>query len=105
MRNKRSHDPLFKATKRKYTKRKQFEDDKVQLTEEIGDPVDESHYVNTIRFLQTFRVKNSSDKETVNKLMQEIEINRLQWIHRDLPSITEIFEMFPKYLDHIEIVI
>ena len=105
MRNKRSYDPLFKSIKRKYKKHRRAETDESQPIFVIGEPVDEDYYQNMIRFLQTIRVNNSNDKEIVYRRMKEIEINRLQWIHRDHPSITQIFEIFPKYLGHIEIVI
>jgi hypothetical protein len=36
--------------------------------------------------------------------MKEIEINRFIWFHEKQPTLTDIFEKFPKYLDLFELV-
>jgi hypothetical protein len=36
--------------------------------------------------------------------MEEIRINRIVWISQNHPSLTEIFDTYPKYLDNIELV-
>ena len=98
LRNKRSYDPLYKTIKRPYKKRQR--DEYVVY----GNEVDDDHYESVVRFLQNITAQSTRDKETVYKKMKEIEINRFIWFHEKQPTLTDIFENFPKYLNHIELV-
>ncbi len=93
---------MYNNIKRKYKKRKRTETDNELVLE--GELKDDKYCEGVIAFLKTFVAKTKSDKQTIYSRMEEIRINRIVWISQNHPSLTEIFDTYPKYLDNIELV-
>jgi hypothetical protein len=49
-------------------------------------------------------VRNSNDRDIVAARMLKLNVNRLVWILKVVPSITDILDKYPRYIDCVELV-
>ena len=49
-------------------------------------------------------VKNENDRNRVSQLMELIHVRRNIWIFHNSPTITDILEDYPRYIDCVELV-
>lgn len=83
---------------REYTKR-------LRLTQEADkenneyDSIDLSYIENKIVFMKNKFVNCESDKNEIEIAMQETRKYRNNWLKEKSPSISEIIEKFPKFLE------
>ena len=70
----------------------------------MGEELDAVKEDEIIQFLKHKTVRNSSDRDFVANNMSKIKMNRLWWILKIVPSITEILQKYPRYVDCVELV-
>ena len=61
-----------------------------------GEELDELTENENIQFLKHKVVRNSNDRDIVAARMLKLNVNRLVWILKVVPSITDILDKYPR---------
>ena len=98
IRNQRSSNPIYEQIKGKYGKRK---------VEELileGELLDEAAFEENVTFLRHKVARTSNDRDKISKKMLLIHVNRYIWIQETAPTLTDILNKYPRYIDCVELV-
>jgi hypothetical protein len=68
----------------------------------VGEDFDAVKEYEIIQFLKHKTVRNSSERDFVANNMSKIKVNRLWWILKIVPSITEILQKLPSSITKFE---
>ena len=89
LRNNISRNPKYNANKGAYKRT-------LQTTTEIINDLDDERSINLMKHKN---MVTSLDRDEVLSLMRSTRVIRQQWIATKIPSITEILEKYPKFLE------
>lgn len=92
IRNQRSRNPMI--TTRSYKRKLE---DEAEVNDDVNLDCDDNE--NTICYLKHKFINTEEDRQDIIKAMTKSQQNRLKWIKNDSPTLTDILERYPKYLE------
>ena len=69
-----------------------------------GELLDEAAFEENVTFLRHKVARTSNDRDIISKKMLLIHVNRYIWIQETAPTLTDILNKYPRYIDCVELV-